>query len=71
MPARLEEFARNGHFGLVGTLERVEAIGKPTPPRYSRDGTIGLVQLDLERPATDIDASSGKRLIELAEQATA
>ncbi len=55
---------------FLAEAERVEAIGEPSPPRYSRDGTIGLVQLELERPATDIDSSSGKQLIELAENAS-
>jgi putative drug exporter of the RND superfamily len=47
---------------------RVDGVGEPSPPRYSRDGTIGLVQLDLERPAFDIETSSGTRLIELADE---
>src|SRR5204862_5972268 len=55
---------------FLAETERVEAIGEPSTPRYSRDGTIGLVQLELERPVTDIDASSGKRLIELAQNAS-
>ncbi len=47
---------------------RVEGIGEPSSPRYSGDGTIGLVQLDLERPAFDLDTASGKRLIQLADE---
>jgi RND superfamily putative drug exporter len=55
---------------FLAKAERVEAIGEASPPRYSRDGSIGLVQLELERPAFDIDAASGKELIELAEAAS-
>jgi putative drug exporter of the RND superfamily len=55
---------------LLAEAERVEDVGDATPPRYSRDGTIGLVQLELEREPMEIDAASGKRLIELAEEAS-
>jgi putative drug exporter of the RND superfamily len=55
---------------LLAGAERVEDVGEATPPRYSRDGTIGLVQLELEREPMDIDTASGKRLIELAEEAS-
>jgi RND superfamily putative drug exporter len=55
---------------FLAEAERVDGIGEPSPLRYSRDGTIGLVQLELERPVSDIDASSGKRLIELAGDAS-
>jgi RND superfamily putative drug exporter len=55
---------------LLAEAERVEDVGEATPPRYSRDGTIGLVQLELEREPMDIDAASGQRLIELAEDAS-
>jgi putative drug exporter of the RND superfamily len=47
---------------------RVKDIGAPSRPRYSRDGTIGLVQLELERRAIEVDVDSGKRLIDLAEE---
>ena len=47
---------------------RVDGVGEASVPRYSSDGTIGLVQLDLERPAFDLETSSGERLIELADE---
>jgi RND superfamily putative drug exporter len=47
---------------------RVDGVGEASPPRYSRDGTIGLVQLDLERPSWQLETASGKRLIDLAEE---
>jgi putative drug exporter of the RND superfamily len=47
---------------------RVDGVGEASPPRYSSDGTIGLVQLDLERPAIDLETSSGTRLIDLADE---
>jgi putative drug exporter of the RND superfamily len=55
---------------FLAEAERVEDIGEASPPRYSRDGTIGLVQLELEQRTMDIDTASGERLIALAEQAS-
>jgi putative drug exporter of the RND superfamily len=52
---------------LVAGAERVDGIGGASEPRYSRDGSIGLVELRLDRPAMDIETSSGKQLIDLAE----
>jgi putative drug exporter of the RND superfamily len=56
--------------GLVSAAGRVKDVGGATQPRYSRDGTIGLVQLQLEKPPWDMDTASGKRLIDLAENAS-
>jgi putative drug exporter of the RND superfamily len=47
---------------------RVEDIGAPSRPRYSPDGTIGLVQIELERRPIEMDVDSGRRLIDLAEK---
>jgi putative drug exporter of the RND superfamily len=55
--------------GFLAQAERVPGIGEASAPRYSRDGSIGLVQLELERPSFQLDVESGKRLIELAEVA--
>jgi putative drug exporter of the RND superfamily len=55
---------------LLAQAERVEGIGPSMEPRYSRDGTIGLVQLQLERRSFDIDTASGKELIDLAADAS-
>jgi putative drug exporter of the RND superfamily len=55
---------------LLADADRVEGVDGATPPRYSRDGTIGLVQLRLDRASMDLETSSGKRLIELADDAS-
>jgi RND superfamily putative drug exporter len=55
---------------LLAEAQRVEGVEDASPPRYSRDGTIGLVQLRLDRPAMDLETSSGERLIELADDAS-
>jgi RND superfamily putative drug exporter len=55
---------------LLAEADRVEGVGGASSPRYSRDGTIGLVQLRLDRASMDLETSSGKRLIELADEAS-
>jgi putative drug exporter of the RND superfamily len=55
---------------LLADAQRVEGIDGASSPRYSRDGTIGLVQLRLDRPTMDLETSSGERLIDLAEDAS-
>jgi putative drug exporter of the RND superfamily len=55
---------------LLADAQRVEGIDGASAPRYSRDGTIGLVQLRLDRPTMDLETSSGERLIDLAEDAS-
>jgi putative drug exporter of the RND superfamily len=52
---------------FLAAAERVDGVGEPSPPRYSRDRTIGLVQLELERPSWQLDVESGERLLALAE----
>jgi putative drug exporter of the RND superfamily len=52
---------------FLAQAERVEGIGAASEPRYSRDGTIGLVELRLERPTMELGSAPGKRLIQLAE----
>ena len=56
---------------LLAAARRVDGIEGASAPRYSRDGSIGLVELRLERASWDLDTSSGKRLIELADEASA
>ena len=53
---------------FLAKAERVKDIGRPSKPRYSRGGTIGLVQIDLEKRSIEMDVGSGKRLIELADE---
>jgi putative drug exporter of the RND superfamily len=55
---------------FLAKAERVEGIGPASEPRYSRDGTIGLAQLELEERAMDVDVESGKQLIDMAEGAS-
>ena len=55
---------------LLAEADQLEGIAEPSPPRYSRDGTIGLVQLELSDRAMDIDTSTGTRLIDLADEAS-
>ena len=46
MPARWVELARRGHLGLVGTRERVEAIGgEPTIDSQPGEGTSIFVRV--------------------------
>jgi putative drug exporter of the RND superfamily len=55
---------------LLTDAKGLEGIGMPSPPRYSPDGTIGLVRLELTDGAMDIDTATGKRLIGLADEAS-
>ena len=55
---------------LLAEAEQLEGIAEPSPPRYSRDGTIGLVQLELSDRAMDIDTATGTELIDLADEAS-
>ena len=64
-PAVLERIER-----LLEQAEQLEGISVAQPPRVSRDGTIALATLELDRPALDVPAETGTRLIELAEAAS-
>ncbi|MBA3245809.1 MAG: MMPL family transporter [Actinobacteria bacterium] len=64
-PAVLERIER-----LLEQAEQLEGIAVAQPPRVSRDGTIALATLELDRPALDVPAETGTRLIELAEAAS-
>jgi RND superfamily putative drug exporter len=55
---------------FLAEAQRVEGIGAASEPRYSRDGTIGLVELTQERPTPELGSEPGKRLIALAEDAS-
>jgi putative drug exporter of the RND superfamily len=56
--------------GFLAAAEQVEGIGEASTPRYSRDGSIGLVQLELERPSFQLEVASGERLLELSEESS-
>jgi RND superfamily putative drug exporter len=49
---------------------RLEGVAAAQPPRVSRDGTIALVRLELDRRALDVPTETSTRLIELAEAAS-
>jgi RND superfamily putative drug exporter len=55
---------------LIDQATRVEGVSRASEPRFSRDGTIGLVQLQLEKPSFQLEAASGERLIELSDEAS-
>jgi putative drug exporter of the RND superfamily len=55
---------------FLAAAGRVEGIGPASEPRYSRDGTIGLAELTLERSTTSLGSGPGERLIALAEDAS-
>jgi RND superfamily putative drug exporter len=55
---------------FVAEASRVDGIGDVSSPRYSDDGTIGLLRLDHDRPSWDIPTESGKQLIDLAEKSS-
>ena len=59
--ARVERF--------LAQATQLEDVGEAQSPRISRDGTIGLASIELERPAWDVPVESGERLIELADEA--
>jgi putative drug exporter of the RND superfamily len=55
---------------FLAEAERVEGVGDASAPRYSEDGTIGLARLELEQRSMELETESGKRLIDLAENAS-
>jgi RND superfamily putative drug exporter len=60
--ARVERF--------VEQAERLEGIAAAEPARVSRDGTIALARLELDRPALDMPAETSTSLIDMAEAAS-
>jgi putative drug exporter of the RND superfamily len=53
---------------FVADAKRLEGIGDVSPPRYSPDGTIGLLRIEHDRPSFDVPTGTGKDLIALAEE---
>jgi RND superfamily putative drug exporter len=53
---------------LVAKARRIDGIGDVSRPRYSSDGTIGLLRLEHDRPSFDVPTESGRELIALAER---
>jgi RND superfamily putative drug exporter len=50
--------------------ERLEGIAEAQPPRVSRDGTIALTRLELDRRALDMPGGTATSLIQMAEAAS-
>jgi RND superfamily putative drug exporter len=46
--------------------ERLEGIGNAEPAQVSRDGTIALARLELDRRPWDVPTSTGEKLIDMA-----
>jgi two-component system sensor histidine kinase DegS len=64
VPDRLDDFARTGHFGLVGLVERVEqADGEMNITSSPGMGTILTVRVPVEEAETDepIDSRTDRR----------
>jgi RND superfamily putative drug exporter len=55
---------------LLAQAERLEGVAAAQSARVSREGTIALSRLELDRPALDVPATTGTRLIEMAEAAS-
>jgi putative drug exporter of the RND superfamily len=60
--ARVERFLEQA--------KRLQGVAGAQPPRVSRDGTIALARLELDRPALDVPDETGTRLIDMAQSAS-
>jgi putative drug exporter of the RND superfamily len=57
--------------GLIARAERLEGIGNAEPAQVSRDGTIALARLELDRNSWDVPIETGEQLIDMAEETSA
>ena len=55
---------------FLGRAERLESVAAAQPARVSRDGTIALARLELDRRALEVPEETSMRLIALAEAAS-
>jgi putative drug exporter of the RND superfamily len=53
---------------FVEQAQRLPGIGNVQAPRVSRDGTIAVTQLELDRRAWDVPTETGQELIRLADR---
>jgi RND superfamily putative drug exporter len=60
--------ARERMDGFVERAERLEGVGRAQPVQVSRDGTIAVARLGLDRPAAQVPIETGERLIEDADE---
>jgi putative drug exporter of the RND superfamily len=56
--------------GFLAQARRLEGIGAAGAPRVSRDGSIAMADLTLDRRAWDVPVATGEALIALAEDAS-
>jgi putative drug exporter of the RND superfamily len=54
---------------FVERAERLEGVGTADPPQVSRDGTIAVARLQLDRPSWDVPDETSTDLIAMAERA--
>jgi putative drug exporter of the RND superfamily len=55
--------------GFLERAERLEGVGAADAPQVSRDGTIAVARLQLDRPSWDVPDETSTDLIAMAEQA--
>jgi putative drug exporter of the RND superfamily len=55
---------------FLGQAQRLEGVAAPQRPRVSRDGTVALTRLELDRRALDLPQQTAKRMIDLADAAS-
>jgi putative drug exporter of the RND superfamily len=54
--------------GLVKEAQGLEGIERAIPAAYSRDGTTGVIRLELDRAGSRVPVETGEELIDRAEQ---
>jgi putative drug exporter of the RND superfamily len=54
--------------GLVLEAQTLEGIQRPTPAVYSRDGTTGVLRLELDRAGSRVPVETGEELIDRADE---
>ncbi len=52
---------------FLGGASRLEGVGESDRPRISRDGSVAIAGLQLDRRAWDVPVETGEELIEMAE----
>jgi putative drug exporter of the RND superfamily len=56
---------------FVDRAQRLEGIEGTTPAEYSRDGTTGIIRLELDRAGSEVPIETGEKLIERADEVNA
>jgi putative drug exporter of the RND superfamily len=55
---------------FLARASRLEGVGEPGRTQFAPDGTIAVARLELERRVWDVPDKTGKRLIDMAEEAS-